>query len=75
MRFVDKNVPSNHFTNEIVSFWVTFILSLLPIMLKDSFSRFGVVKGAYLSINRVCRCHPWNKGGVDPVPNEGCDRC
>ena len=42
---------------------------------KDSFLRFGVVKGAYLLINRVCRCHPWNKGGVDPVPNEGCDRC
>lgn len=42
---------------------------------KDSFLRFGVVKGAYLTINRVCRCHPWNKGGVDPVPDKGCDRC
>lgn len=42
---------------------------------KDSFLRFGVVKGAYLTINRVCRCHPWNQGGVDPVPDKGCDRC
>jgi putative membrane protein insertion efficiency factor len=42
---------------------------------KDSFLRFGVVKGAYLTINRVCRCHPWNEGGVDPVPSKECDRC
>lgn len=42
---------------------------------KDSFLRFGVVKGAYLTINRVCRCHPWNAGGVDPVPSKECDRC
>ena len=42
---------------------------------KDSFLRFGVVKGAYLTINRVCRCHPWNQGRVDPVPDKVCDRC
>ena len=42
---------------------------------KDSFLRFGVVKGAYLTINRVCRCHPWNEGGADPVPDKSCDRC
>ena len=42
---------------------------------KDSFLRFGVVKGAYLTINRVCRCHPWNEGGEDPVPDKSCDRC
>ena len=42
---------------------------------KDSFLRFGVVKGTYLTINRLCRCHPWNEGGVDPVPHKGCDRC
>ena len=37
---------------------------------KESFLRFGVVKGAYLTINRLCRCHQWNEGGVDPVPDK-----
>ena len=41
---------------------------------RDSFLRFGVVKGAYLTINRLCRCHPWNQGGVDPVPYEERER-
>jgi putative membrane protein insertion efficiency factor len=28
----------------------------------------GAAKGSYLAARRVCRCHPWNAGGVDPVP-------
>lgn len=28
----------------------------------------GAAKGGYLTARRVCRCHPWNAGGVDPVP-------
>lgn len=28
----------------------------------------GTAKGSYLTARRVCRCHPWNAGGVDPVP-------
>jgi len=30
--------------------------------------RFGFWKGFYLSVKRIIRCHPWNKGGFDPVP-------
>ena len=30
----------------------------------------GVAKGLYLSVNRICRCHPWANGGVDEVPTE-----
>ena len=28
----------------------------------------GAVKGSWLAARRVCRCHPFNAGGFDPVP-------
>ena len=27
----------------------------------------GIIKGVILTIKRLCRCHPWNNGGVDLV--------
>lgn len=31
----------------------------------------GAAKGSLLALKRVCRCHPWNDGGVDLVPPAG----
>ena len=31
----------------------------------------GAAKGTVLATARVCRCHPWNPGGVDHVPAKG----
>ncbi len=33
----------------------------------QAFSKYGFFKGAYLSIKRILRCHPFCKGGYDPL--------
>ena len=34
----------------------------------EALRHYGVIKGSWLSIKRLCRCHPKNKGGYDPLP-------
>ncbi|GFR35087.1 membrane protein insertion efficiency factor YidD [Thermobrachium celere] len=34
----------------------------------EAIEKYGVIKGGYLSLKRILRCHPLNKGGYDPVP-------
>ena len=33
----------------------------------DAISKYGVLKGVYMSIKRILRCNPFNEGGYDPV--------
>ncbi|WP_368654917.1 membrane protein insertion efficiency factor YidD [Ornithinibacillus sp. 4-3] len=35
-----------------------------------AFKRFGVIKGGYLTIKRISKCHPFHPGGIDLVPEK-----
>jgi putative membrane protein insertion efficiency factor len=35
---------------------------------KQAIQKYGVVKGGWLALKRIARCHPGNPGGLDPVP-------
>ncbi|MCF7890364.1 membrane protein insertion efficiency factor YidD [Candidatus Bipolaricaulota bacterium] len=37
---------------------------------KQAIEEYGAIKGTYMAIKRVLRCHPLNSGGYDPLPKE-----
>ena len=34
---------------------------------KESIIKYGVIKGLWLGLKRIVKCHPWGKGGYDPI--------
>ncbi len=40
----------------------------------EAIVRYGCLKGGYLALKRLLRCHPWGANGYDPVPQTGTNR-
>ncbi|MBQ1396212.1 MAG: membrane protein insertion efficiency factor YidD [Eubacterium sp.] len=76
MRYIGKFV--SFIMIKLIRFYQVFISPLTPGVCRytptcsayfiEALQKYGPIKGSYLGIKRILRCHPWHPGGYDPVP-------
>lgn len=64
----------------IIRFYQRLISPLLPPSCRfypscshyglEAIRRFGALKGGWLTVKRLLKCHPFHPGGIDPVPEK-----
>jgi putative membrane protein insertion efficiency factor len=62
----------------LLRFYKRFLSPLLPPMCRfeptcsvytmQAVEKYGFLRGSWLGVRRLSRCHPFNPGGWDPVP-------
>ncbi len=62
----------------LIKFYRNFISPLTPASCRhiptcseyaiEAINKHGIIKGGWLGIKRLSKCHPWGTSGYDPVP-------
>jgi hypothetical protein len=63
---------------KLIRFYQVFLSPLLPPSCiytpscskytYQAIEKYGALRGSYMGVRRILRCHPWAHGGHDPVP-------
>ena len=64
----------------LIRFYRSFISPLFPPSCRfhptcsqyclEAIQEFGALRGSYLGVKRVLKCHPFHPGGYDPIPRQ-----